>query len=101
MISLCPKNYVVHCRTIQETKDGRKGIPNYIDLSTKEFLDTLYGDCLVNNQVEVRSLRLNKQKTMSRTATLKAGLSPIHVKLQVEDDRISCKPLKYLDGTFV
>ena len=101
MVSLSPKNYIVHCRQINETKDGRKGIPNYIDLTTEEFIETLYGEYNRNNRVEVRSLRLNKEKNMTRTNTMKEGLSSVHVKLQVARDRISCRPLQNSDGSFV
>ena len=100
MISLAPKSYVIHCKTQMDTKDGRKGIPAYVELTTKEFFDTLYEDN-VKNKVDVRSLRLDKNKKMTRTSTIKSGLTPVHVKLQVGEDKVSCRPLQRPDGTFI
>ncbi len=101
MIALCPKSYIAHCRDISETKDGRKGIPNYINLTVEQYLDTLY-ERVFDHRVEVRSLRkVNKEGRIGRTKTLKSGLSNIHVKLQVDQDRVSCRPLQYPDGSFV
>ena len=101
MISLCPKSYIVHCRKTSETKDGRKGIPNYVKLTARDFFDTLYEKRGSDNRVEVRSLRLNNERKMGRTTTMKAGLSNVHVKLQVQMDKISCAPLRNADGSFV
>ena len=101
MIALCPKGYIAHCRDQMETKDGRKGIPNYIDLTVEQYLDTLY-ERVFDHKVEVRSLRkVNKEGRIGRTKTIKAGLSNIHVKLQVDQDRVSCRPLQYPDGSFI
>ena len=101
MIALCPKSYSIHCNNIEETKDGRKGIPNYVELRTMEFFDILYGEPAQKHKVEVRSLRLNKERHMARTATIKSGLSTVHVKLQVCEDKVTCQPLRYSDGSFV
>jgi len=101
IIALCPKNYFAFCYETNEVKDGRKGIPKWAELTMNDFYDTLYNDQKERNIVEVRSLRLNRDKHMSRTTTRKAGLSAIHVKLQVDQDRITCSPLRYRDGTYL
>ena len=100
MFALAPKSYYAYCREKETTKEGKKGIPKWFDLKKKDFEDKLYNENSIEHCVEVRSLRLNKQKQMTRTTTVKTGLSAIHVKLAVMDDKISCRPLK-LNGKFV
>jgi len=93
MISLAPKSYFAHCRETNNTKDGRKGIPKWFDLRLADFYDVLYNDHAEKNITEVRSLRLDRDKRMCRTTTRKSGLTSIHVKLSVQSDRVTCKPL--------
>jgi len=100
MVSLAPKSYYAHCRDTETIKDGRKGIPKWFDLKLSEFLDVLYNDDADKNITEVRSLRLNKEKQMTRTTTRKSGLTGIHVKLSVQNDRVTCLPLTK-NGHFV
>ena len=94
MIALAPKSYYTYCRTTAATKDGRKGIPKSYPLTLMDFYKTLYGKN-INHSVEVRSLRLNRDKQMTRTTTTKSGLTGIHVKLSVSEDRVTCRPLKF------
>ena len=93
MIALCPKTYYAHCLESKSTKDGRKGIQNTIELEAVEFKDVLYG-YIDNHRTTVKSLRLNKDKKMTRTLTNKRGLSGIIYKTQVREDRIVCEPLR-------
>ena len=96
MISLAPKSYFAHCRIKKgksATKDGRKGIPKYVQLALSDFYETLYGDT-EQKRVEVHSLRLNRDKEMTRTTTRRVGLTAVHVKLGVGPDKISCSPLQ-------
>ena len=67
-----------------------------------EGRDTLvvYNKKTTQDNTEVRSLRLNTNKKMTRTATIKTGLTGIHIKLGVSDDGVSCEPLKK-DGELV
>ena len=95
MIALAPKSYYAYCKTNNAKKDARKGIPKSYPLTLKEFYDKLYSTSENNHSVEVRSLRLNKNKQMTRTTTTKRGLTAIHVKLGVSDDRVTCKPLQF------
>ena len=58
----------------------------------RDFLDTLYGDT-GKHSVEVRSLRLNTDRKMTRTTLRKFGLSDVHLKMSVLSDRVQCTPL--------
>ena len=100
MFALAPKSYYAYCRDKDTKKEGKKGIPKWFDLKKQDFEDTLYEEKSIEHSVEVRSLRLNKQKQMTRTTTVKTGLSGIHVKLSVLPDKISCQPLQ-VNGEFV
>lgn len=68
-------------------------------LRMSDFKRKLYnsnvGDC-----VEVRSLRLDREKKMSRTTLIKKGLSAVHVKLRVSQDKVTCLPLKNKDEEY-
>ena len=100
MISLAPKSYYAYCHDTLQTKDGRKGIPNWHILSQNNFSDVLYNKDNTPKTTEVRSLRLDKDKKMTRTSTIKTGLTGIHIKLGVAEDGITCEPLKH-NGKFV
>jgi len=100
MIALSPKNYMASCLLSNTTKTAMKGIPKWQEVTMENFRETLYDDTR-QNVVEVRSLRLNKDRQMTRTTLLKRGLSSIHVKLRVNEDRIDCSPLQYPDGSYV
>ena len=96
MICLAPKSYFAACRTKTgkaAVKDGRKGIPKYVKLTLDDFAETLYGES-AQKRVEVHSLRLNKDKEMTRTTTRRVGLTGVHVKMSVGPDKISCSPLQ-------
>ena len=100
MFALAPKSYHAVCRETKTKKEGKKGIPKWFELKRSEFEQTVYGESALNHCTEVRSLRLNQQKQMSRTTTIKAGLTGIHVKLAVQPDKVTCKPLTK-DGKYV
>ena len=94
MICLAPKSYFAYCRTRDKSKDGRKGIPKYHQLTKDIFYDVLYDDTMPRHVTQVNSLRLNRDKEMTRTSTRKRGLTAVHVKMSVGPDRITCGPLK-------
>ena len=94
MICLAPKSYFALCKDTSVTKDGRKGIPNWEKLKLDDFKNVLYNKVMQRHTTEVRSLRLDKDKRMSRTALIKKGLSGIHVKLSVDLDGVTCYPLQ-------
>ena len=102
MICLAPKSYFALCRNKKgtaATKDGRKGIPKYVKLVLDDFYETLYGDAK-QKRVEVHSLRLNRDKEMTRTTTRRVGLTAVHVKLGVGPDKISTHPL-HINGQYI
>ena len=100
MISLCPKSYRAHCRDRDSSKIGKKGIPMWFDIHLQEYFDILYNDNAEPSVAEVCSLRLDKDKIMARTRTRKVGLTGIHAKRGVQDDRITTEPLS-VDGKFI
>ena len=64
-----------------------------------EFKEVLYGENY-KHKVTVKSLRLDREKRMTRTTLQKSGLTDIHVKMGVEWDRVTCEPLK-LNNQFI
>ena len=73
-------------------KRGSKGIPHSLELEIGQYATQLYGH--ESHFVTLRSLRLNKEKNMSRFTTKKRGLNDIFLKFDVADDAITCAPLK-------
>ena len=59
-----------------------------------QFLSVLLDEDLPQDKIEINSIRLNRNKQMSRMKITKVGLSDIFIKMQVSDDKISCSPLK-------
>ena len=55
-------------------------------------MNQLYGQ--ESHFVTLRTLRLNKERNMSRFTTNKRGLNDIFLKFDVADDGITCAPLK-------
>ena len=73
-------------------KRGSKGIPHSTELEIHQFVTQLYGQ--ESHFVTLRTLRLNKEKNMSRFTTKKRGLNDIFLKFDVADDAITCAPLR-------
>jgi len=73
-------------------KKGNKGVPMSESLKLDTYLNTLLGQTTHN--VEVRNLRMNQDRQMSRQHLKKTGLSDISVKVHVLDDKITCFPLQ-------
>ena len=65
----------------------------------EEFKQVLYGS-EYEHKVTLRSLRLDRDKRMTRTSLRKSGLTDIHVKMGVNWDRVVCEPLK-LNGQYL
>ena len=78
----------------EEIKKATKGIPHRCELSIEEFKQVLYGNETFEHRVDVRSLRLNREKEMTRTLLRKRGLTDIHLKMAVASDKVVCEPLK-------
>ena len=60
----------------------------------ESFISTLLNPTQKEDLVHFESLRLNKEKQMSRKQITKIGLSDIFTKMQVSDDIVTCSPLK-------
>ena len=73
--------------------------PRQFKLEHAEFKEVLYGEDF-KHKVQIKSLRLDREKRMTRTTLLKSGLTDIHIKMRVEWDRVTCEPLQK-DGHFV
>ena len=58
------------------------------------FQRVLLDETMPRQTVEINSLKRNRAKEMTRTKSEKTCLSDIFFKMQVQPDRISCKPLE-------
>ena len=94
MYALAPKTYFAFCKESDLSKDGRKGIPKSIPLTIRNFSDALYNTYNTQQKIKIDSLRLNREKTMTRSSLIRKSLSAIHCKLFVENDNITCSPLR-------
>ena len=77
---------------------GSKGIPHSTNLNLNRYLDALYSKG--SHYVKLRSLRLNKDRTMTRITQTKSGLSDIFVKFPLDSDGVTCLPLRK-NGTYL
>ena len=90
-VALGPKSYFSLDEDSQDVKMGSKGIPHSARLTMNMYLETLYGKG--SHYVEMRSLRLNRKRQMTRITGTKRGLSDIFLKYRITDDGITCSPL--------
>lgn len=94
-IALSPKCYFAvndeEGNEKKKYKRGSKGIPHSEQLTMTNFVGQLYGQ--ESHYVTLRTLRLNKEKKMSRFTIRKRGLNDIFLKFHVDDDAITCSPL--------
>ena len=97
-IALGPKTYHSINLETDEVKMGSKGIPHDEKLRSEQFLDALFSHN--SHYVTMRSLRLNKNREMTRITQCKKGLSDIFFKFPLDDDGITCRPLK-LNGEYL
>ena len=61
-------------------------------------MEKLYGNN--SHHVTLRTLRLNRNLEMARITQIKSGLSDIFVKFHLEDDGITCRPIK-INGQYL
>ena len=64
------------------------------------FRDILYQENEVLHTTTTQNLRLNSDRRMCRTITMKSGLTDIYCKFQVMDDKITCRPIK-IDNKYI
>ena len=62
MFALAPKSYHTICYNTGTVKEGKKGIQKWFELRRNDFQQTLYNSKPIDHCVEVKSLRLDKQK---------------------------------------
>jgi len=60
----------------------------------EQYSDVLYRGHETNHMIELKSLRLSRDRQMARFSIHKKGLTDLFYKLRVESDRISCTPLQ-------
>ena len=75
------------------TKKSTKGIPHVNSFAMDTWLGALLDESFPHQEVTINSLRLNRNKEMSRMRCQRAALSDVFLKMQVADDKISCTPL--------
>ena len=69
------------------------------NLELKAFRDVLYED-ESDHKISISSLRLDKDRIMSRYSQIKIGLTDLYYKQHVAADKITCTPMK-LNGKFL
>ena len=74
-------------------KKSTKGVPhsNQFDMST--WLSVLLDESFPQQNVTINSLRVNRNKEMSRMSMNRAAMSDVFLKMQVQPDKITCTPL--------
>ena len=81
-------------------KKSTKGLPHVNSFEMETWLGALLDESFPRQQVIIDSLRLNSRKEMSRMKCHRSALSDIFLKMQVQNDKVSCTPLmqnnKYL-----
>ena len=85
--------YQAYCGDQNEFKRSTKGIPHSNKFSMEIFKSVLLDETTPKQTVDVNSLRLDRNKNMTRTSVTKTSLSDIFLKMRVESDRITCSPL--------
>ena len=76
----------------QSSKSGTKGIPHNMNLSLEAFRSQLYEH--KHHKVSLTSLRLDNNQKMSKITQIKRGLSDLFCKFHVDNDQVTCTPLK-------
>lgn len=75
-----------------------KGIPPKLDLNNFLYKYVLFNDA--PHFVSFDQLRLDNKKQMSHATLNKKGLSNLHIKTFVQQDKVTCTPLM-VDGEYV
>ena len=59
-----------------------------------QYREVLFQQNMEPHKVQMSCLRLNADKKMARYRFIKKGLCDLFFKMQVNDDAITCSPLK-------
>ena len=90
-MALSSKCYYAWNADTQSAKIGSKGVPRTSKLELKNFLDKLYhGSSMC---AEIRTLKMYKNE-MIRSVQKRAALNDLFPKFHVDEDRITCTPLR-------
>lgn len=89
MICLSPKCYYASDESVK--KFGTKGVPHTFNIDIEAMRDLLYEN--KNTDVYIQTLGLKKNE-MQRYETKKKALNAVFVKFFVDNDRITCHPLR-------
>lgn len=74
-------------------KKSTKGVPSRNQFKMRLFQSVLLDENTPRQKITLNSLRLNRNKEISRMKMEKSSLSDIFVKMHVLADKISCVPL--------
>ena len=98
ILSLCPKSYFAICfdKEAENDKDSRKVASKGVSKKTNKFQYSQYKEvCYENKTYDATNFTMRVQDKQMRTLKcMKRGLGGVHVKNQVQDDRISTVPHK-------
>ena len=75
------------------TKKSTKGIPHSNNYEIETWLNVLLDSSFPKQSVFINSLRLNQRKEMSRMRLQRSSLNDVFLKMQVDEDKVTCKPL--------
>ena len=89
-VALSPKCYIAECVT-GNVKMGTKGLPSSINVKTADFKSCLEKG--TSFHVDIQTLT-RKNNQMSRVSVHKRGLSRVFTKFPIEDDGVTCGPLR-------
>ena len=76
-----------------EIKKSTKGIPHCNSFEMETWLSVLFDESFPLQSVEINSLRLNRNKEMSRMQCQRSSLNDVFLKMQVNSDKVTCTPL--------
>ena len=91
-IALGCKMYQCKGQSDEKPKKSTKGVPHKEVFDQETFEGVLFNR-LGRQTCTINSLRKDRDKRMTRTSVEKTSLSDIFVKMMVQSDAVTCKPL--------
>ena len=74
-------------------KKSTKGVPHSNQFEMSTWLSVLFDESFPQQNVTINSLRVNRNKEMSRMTMNRAAMSDVFLKMQVQADKVTCTPL--------
>ena len=93
-MALTNKSYQCYDVEKDDIKKSTKGIPHCKTFSMGLFQDVLLDEATPRQTVTINSLRRDQTKEMFRMQITKTSMSDVFLKMQVQNDKITCKPLE-------